>query len=36
MIKELFEEKFGFTLGERIGTKSSYGEAYVMPTKSRM
>ena len=36
MIKELFEEKFGFTLGERIGTKSSYGEAYVMPTKSKI
>ena len=36
MIKELFEEKFGFTLGERIGTKSSYGEAYVMPQKSRI
>lgn len=35
-IKELFEEKFGFTLGERIGTKSSYGEAYVMPTKSKI
>ena len=36
MIKELFEEKFGFTLGERVGTKSSYGEAYVMPQKSRI
>jgi serine/threonine protein kinase len=36
MIKELFEEKFGFTLGERVGTKSSYGEAYVMPTKSKI
>jgi len=36
MIKELFEEKFGLTLGERIGTKSTYGEAYVMPQKSRI
>jgi serine/threonine protein kinase len=36
MIKDFFEEKFGLTLGERIGTKSSYGEAYVMPTKSKI
>src|SRR6056300_1260380 len=36
MLKELFEEKYGISLGERIGTESSYGVVYVMPQKSRI
>jgi serine/threonine protein kinase len=36
MIKELFEEKYGISLGERLGTESSYGVVYVMPQKSRI
>jgi tRNA A-37 threonylcarbamoyl transferase component Bud32 len=36
MLKELFEEKYGISLGERLGTESSYGVVYVMPQKSRI
>ena len=36
MIKDLFEEKYGISLGERLGTESSYGVVYVMPQKSRI
>jgi len=36
MIKNLFEEKYGVSLGEQLGSKSSYGVVYVMPQKSRI
>ena len=36
MIKDSFEEKYGISLGEQIGTQSSYGVVYVMPQKSRI
>jgi len=32
----MFEEKYGISLGERLGTESSYGVVYVMPQKSRI
>jgi serine/threonine protein kinase len=35
-IKQMFEEKYGISLGERLGTESSYGVVYVMPQKSRI
>ena len=36
MLKGLFEEKYGISLGERLGTESTYGVVYVMPQKSRI
>ena len=35
-LKQMFEEKYGISLGERLGTESSYGVVYVMPQKSRI
>jgi len=35
-IKQMFEEKYGISLGERLGTESSYGVVFVMPQKSRI
>jgi len=32
----MFEEKYGISLGERLGTESSYGVVFVMPQKSRI